>query len=358
MLLSNLRVSLRLALAIAIPLCALAWFAGAQLLQSWSLRADASKLGLLADGASRISRLVHELQKERGSTAGFLASQGRELSDAVKEVRTLVNAELKSFEHAVSSLQNANSAAIGQALTQARAGLHVLEAKRTTVDALGLSPAEAMAFYTQTIANLLNAVESISAATSHRELAIGVSAYVDLVGAKEFAGQERALGSAGVAARKFGPQEYVRYAGLGRAQDVLIRRFLSAASPAQRDFFEKTLAGSVSDTFAKSRDIILKGGLAGEFQGLDAKSWFGVATVRLNALKTVEDRVSADLIARAGAIFADAHGALAFWGAIVGHCHGRNSSHRLSVGAQRHATLDRADLGHGPARLGRPARPP
>jgi methyl-accepting chemotaxis protein len=318
MLLSNLRVSLRLALAIAIPLCALAWFAGAQLLQTWSLRADASKLGLLADGASRISRLVHELQKERGSTAGFLASQGRELRDAVKEVRTLVNVELKSFEHAVSSLRNANSGAIDQALKQARAGLGELEAKRTTIDALSLSPAEAVAFYTQTIASLLNAVESISAATSHRELALGVSAYVDLVGAKEFAGQERALGSAGIAARKFGPQEYVRYAGLGRAQDVLVRRFLAAASPAQREFFEKTLAGSVSDNFAKSRDVILNGGLSGEFQGLDAKGWFGVATVRLNALKTVEDRVSADLIARASTIFADAHGALTFWGTIVG----------------------------------------
>ena len=318
MLLSNLRVSLRLALAIVIPLCALAWLAGAQLLQTWSLRADASKLGLLADGASRISRLVHELQKERGSTAGFLASKGRELRDAVKEVRTLVNAELDSFEQAVSSLQTANSAAIDQALTQARAGLGELEARRTAADGLRMSPGEAVAFYSQTIANLLNAVESISAATNHRELALGVSAYVDLIGAKEFAGQERALGSAGIAAQKFGPQEYVRYAGLGRAQEVLLRRFAAAAAPAQREFFEKTLAGRASDDVVKARDIILKGGLSGEFQGLDAKSWFGVATVRLNALKTVEDRVSADLIARAATIFADAHGALRFWGTIVG----------------------------------------
>jgi methyl-accepting chemotaxis protein len=317
MLLSNLKVSLRLALAIAIPLCALAWFAGAHLLETWGLRADASKLGLLADGASRISRLVHELQKERGSTAGFLASQGRELRDSVKEVRTLVNAELKSFENAVSSLQKANSAVIDGALTQASAGLRGLETKRATVDALGLSPAEAVAFYSQTIASLLNAIESISAATNHRELALGVSAYVDLVGAKEFAGQERALGSAGIAARKFGSQEYVRYAGLGRAQEVLIRRFLAAASPAQRDFFERTLAGSVSDDFGKARDTVLKGGLSGEFQGLDAKSWFGISSARLNALKTVEDRVSADLIAAAGAIFADAHKALTVWGAVV-----------------------------------------
>ena len=316
--LSNLKVSLRLALAIAVPLCALAWFAGAQLLHTWSLRADASKLGLVADGASRISRLVHELQKERGSTAGFLASQGREMREAVKEVRTLVDAELKSFAHAASSLETANNPAINQALAQARSGLSELDAHRAKADQLGASPAEMISFYSQTIASLIKAVESVSTATSNLELSLGVSSYVDLIGAKEFGGQERAQGSAGIAAQKFGVQQYARYIGLGRAQEVLLNRFLFAATPAQREFFARTLAGSVSDDVARSRDIIVKGGLSGEFQGLDAKSWFGIATVRLNALKTVEDRLAADLAMRAEAVLADSNWALTFWGAIVG----------------------------------------
>ena len=74
----------------------------------------------------------------------------------------------------------------------------------------------------------------------------------------------------------------------------LVRMTVSAehpvsATPAQREFFDRTLAGAVTDDVARMREIIAKGGLSGEMPGIDGKSWFDVMTARIDRLKIVED---------------------------------------------------------------------
>src|SRR5262249_2414068 len=60
----------------------------------------------------------------------------------------------------------------------------------------------------------------------------------------------------------------------------------------------------------RMREIIAKGGLSGELAGVDGKSWYEATTARIDTLKTVEDRIAADLLNLTHAVEADATGAL------------------------------------------------
>jgi hypothetical protein len=44
------------------------------------------------------------------------------------------------------------------------------------------------------------------------------------------------------------------------------------------------------------RQIVAEGGLSGDLKGLDGKTWFAAATVRIELLKTIEDHLANDLL--------------------------------------------------------------
>ena len=115
---------------------------------------------------------------------------------------------------------------------------------------------------------------------------------------------------AGIAAGKLEMADYGALLGLKAAQDVFFTTFLASTSKELREFFAKTVAGGAVDEMERMRAVVVKGGLSGEMQGLDAKGWFNAATARIDLLKTVEDRAAADLAALTARINADANRAL------------------------------------------------
>ncbi len=75
--LSDIRITTRLVIAIAIPLLFFAILAGYDLFNTWRVRAEMVELGEITQGATKISLLVHHLQRERGASAIFLQQQRR-----------------------------------------------------------------------------------------------------------------------------------------------------------------------------------------------------------------------------------------------------------------------------------------
>jgi methyl-accepting chemotaxis protein len=116
---------------------------------------------------------------------------------------------------------------------------------------------------------------------------------------------------------KFNLASYVRVLGLRAAQDTYFGAFADAATPAQRSFLRQTVSGSVVETLATMRDIIAAGGMSGQLQGVDGKSWYDATTARIDLLKTVEDRIADDLIALAATLHGDATRALIVLASII-----------------------------------------
>jgi methyl-accepting chemotaxis protein len=177
---------------------------------------------------------------------------------------------------------------------------------RRGVDALTIGAPVSFAFYTNTIARLLDVAGHMASNSTRGDTATMISSYVALLQGKERAGQERATGAAGLAQGKLDLPTYRRLAGLEASETAYLNTFMSGATPALRDFFQQTMRVSAGDTVLDMRKIVGGGGLTGELQGLTSKAWFDATTARIDLLKVVEDRIAGDLQSLAAAIQATA----------------------------------------------------
>lgn len=148
----NLGLARKMLLAITLPLFALIFFSGHYIYDKYvaerKMQQALQQLTVLQSSA----QVVHELQKERGMSAGFLGSSGKNFSDALPQQRQAVDAALNRFQ---SQRSNVAHAQISQKIKQ-------LPAIREQVSQLKISTTQQVSFYTDLIAALLKVVDEIS----------------------------------------------------------------------------------------------------------------------------------------------------------------------------------------------------
>lgn len=111
----NLGLARKMLLAITLPLFALIFFSGHYIYDKYvaerKMQQALQQLTVLQSSA----QVVHELQKERGMSAGFLGSSGKNFSDTLPQQRQAVDAALNRFQ---SQRSNVIYAQISQKITQ------------------------------------------------------------------------------------------------------------------------------------------------------------------------------------------------------------------------------------------------
>jgi hypothetical protein len=91
--LENTKILHRIALAVLLPLAALTALAIYEISLKWAAREQMARMQPVAEGVGKLSRLVHELQRERGLSFTFLSSKGTQLRNEVFEQRKRTDVE-------------------------------------------------------------------------------------------------------------------------------------------------------------------------------------------------------------------------------------------------------------------------
>ena len=142
--------------------------------------------------APAFSALAHELQKERGLSAGFLGSGGDSkfagLLETQRKATDAANAALRA--HLINDAESLDSA------VPALKMVDNLDAARLSVSDRDWTVAEMAKTYTDTIVALLDQAAAVASEVSDVRAARAASAYVSILHAKELAGRERAMGAA------------------------------------------------------------------------------------------------------------------------------------------------------------------
>jgi methyl-accepting chemotaxis protein len=316
--LSKVNIAPRLAVAIAIPTVILLVLATMQLVARWNTRVEMAALGRIAQTISSISELVHELQRERGASSIFLGSRGTQMRAELSPQRQRTDQKRAQAQaHLAERMAGTASPALRRAIEQATAAAELLAQRRSEIDAMALTSTASFDYFTDMVGKLMTVSNNLIGSGTASSVAGAVTSYVGLMQGKERAGQERAIGGVGVAAGRFELNAYGRVLSLAAAQDAFFDTFESNATQSQRAFLAKALAGSVSEEVAKMRATILAGGMTGQMQGLDGKAWFDATTRRIDALKSVEDQVSADLKSLTASTYETANAQLLMLAALV-----------------------------------------
>jgi len=311
--LDAIKVSVRIPIVAMLPLLAMIYFASATLMERRDTVAEMDVVQSLAVLAPDISAVVHELQKERGMSAGFIGSKGKKFATDLPKQRKATEVKIVLMKEA---LANFDAAAISSDLEQkiktAQSAVGELASKRQQVSNFSFTVPQMAGYYTPTIAKLLSIVEEMGVLSSDVEVTKTITAYTSFMQGKERAGIERAMGAGGYGAGKFKPGIYQKFVSLIAQQQTFFGTFNLYAAPEQKSFMKKKLQGPIVDEVARLRKIALASPQTQTLEGVTGGQWFGAITKKINLMKEVEDNIANKLQTQAKAIRDKAQAAFTF----------------------------------------------
>jgi len=299
--LKNTPIGQRIALALALPIAGFLFFALWMLSSNQRIATEMRDLRELAELAAPISGLVHEMQRERGLSVAFIAADGGTFGEAQAERQAQTDAQRQVFQTALQQLSlERYDDRLRHRIADARNQLEQLTAWRRDAGALSVSPQEQTDRYSSAIETLIGIVQEMHFLTGHADLARSIYAYLNLLQAKELAGQERAVGAARLASNRFDPNSQLALVRLIDRQNQFLEQFRFFAEHAQVEQLALTLSGVPAAEIERMRRLITRrsAGMPGGGD-VSAALWIEAQTWKIDQLRQVEERLVRDLIAEA-----------------------------------------------------------
>ncbi len=269
-------ISQRLKLLISLSLLVIALFAvviGNYLVGQ--LR-QAEKLQRQSIAIQKTASIIHNLQKERGFSSGFLGSQGTIFKSEVHKQRTATNRSL------------ANASAAQYTCCSLNSEFHFrLTRLRQKVDSLAIPSIDAFDEYTELISSMRADYLAQVITVAHFQMRNQLQAYTNLMATKEALGQMRGAMAAVTSKHSIDHQLYLRISHAKAEFDIAQDRFLVMADPIEKKRYEtiKThaefaLMFQIIDTFLAHPDQ----------QALsEPKAWFELATEAIDNVYRIEN---------------------------------------------------------------------
>ena len=300
--LSRLSIKQKLILIMLIPLIVVILLAAKLAVDSFSSSKNLQSLDKVVVLSIKIGNLVHETQKERGMTAGFLGSKGEKFSTEVVAQRLVVDEKLKEVNSFLNTFdKNVYSDEFLENLNNGLKKLQDLPNIRTGVSAFSINAAVAIDYYTDTNKLLLNVIATITKlSNSSAKVSQELVSYMNFLLSKERAGIERAVGTNTFAKNSFGEGMKAKFYTLVAEQNAYMDAFLKVSSLTMSDFYKKTFQADSITEVEKMRKIALYSDLDSNFN-IDANVWFKQITEKINILKKIEDYISQSLSDTIGA---------------------------------------------------------
>lgn len=294
--LTNISVTWRLALALAIPLVALAGLAYVEINSTFAAYQHARHLNVVSADLGVIGDLVHALQGERAEAVGLLASKGREHSAELETMRGKAAPALAKMDQVLADMKAEGDPTLLRHEQELEAVLGKLTEIRAATDNLTLASTAAFLYYTDLVHRLMNVSREFSLAAGTKGIVGKMMAYNLLMNAKEVAGQERNLGHAFIAEGKFDEAHYFDFIGMFGSQKSLIDQYLELLPDADRERYRQSLHTPDSEAVEDIRARMMLGGMSADLSALDSSEWLDRSARRIERLKELENETLATIV--------------------------------------------------------------
>ncbi|WP_075879587.1 methyl-accepting chemotaxis protein [Vreelandella massiliensis] len=300
----------KFALVLALPLLALAWFAINGVLERQAAVRELDRLYAMTELAQSAGDWVHQIQLERGMTAGFLGSEGESFSEQLIQQRRNVDDAAAAFREQRDALaEGVLSEAARDDLTQLNRQWERTGRIRGDVDNLDIATREVLGHYTGINQQLMTLVGELSQLTREGEISRQLAAYFNLLEAKDLAGIERAMLANAFAADGMTPQALRNFLSLLGEEKAFLTAFRALSRPEVRDALDQALSGPEIERLIERRELAISQYDTGGYN-VDPEQWFEWQTVKIGRLKALEDNVAENVITTTAALRSEARQAL------------------------------------------------
>lgn len=250
----------------------------------------------LVDLSAKLSSLVHELQKERGTSAVFLTSRGQTFGAEMRSQREDTEAKREVVNEAlVAAGELGLSERLSQQLSALEQRFGEIATMRGQIDQLTITPDQQVQFYTETNRQVIGLVGEIAADVTDPAIAKDLLVYSAFLNGKDYAGLDRSNGASGFAVGGFDLATRQKLVALPAAQQSYFDYVLGLAAPEQREQLKAVLSSKLSQDIASMREVAFSGNPERIAQ-ISAKRWFDTHTARLAEFKQLEDRMASAIV--------------------------------------------------------------
>ncbi len=294
--LSNLTIRSKLILLVSIPLVIALYFGLSTAVTTYHTKNEMSQLTTLVTLSSKMSALVHESQKERGMTAGYIGSKGAKFAKELPEQQALFNQKRQALTAELNTIDLSLYKPDYVKLVEKSLGhLAKIDEIRTQIKNLDLSLGKALGHYTTLNKLMIANIEYLTHISHNAEISENIFAFTNFLQSKERAGIERAVLTNTFANNTFATGFYEKFIGLVTAQKTYINIFISNTNADNLSFYSQAMSDPAIAEVQVMRDTAIQKASTGGFD-VDAGVWFKTITKKIEKLKSIENYLTQHLL--------------------------------------------------------------
>ena len=298
--LNNMGFRRKFFIMMILPVIGLLYYAVGDIMRQQKELRETRELSELIYVIKGLSSIVHETQKERGMTSGFIGSSGSLYADELIEQRKKSDEEFQKLENIKTKMDLGRYGyGIKEKYEKVFTDVSKISDIRKQVDDKNITAPEAIKFYNQMNDNLLRLIEPIAMVSVDGDTRNSIKAYLLFLLTKERVGIERASLNNAFTANQFNPGVFATFTSVVAEQKLLMREFENFASKEQNEYVKNKLKGFSIDEVDRIRTVALEKYVEGNF-GIDPQYWFKTITEKIDIMKEIENYLIDELIKNIG----------------------------------------------------------
>jgi len=291
------RVSIKIKLFLALTplLLVLIWFTTSGMIGRMDTEQQMKTIEQITALAQNTGDVMHQLQRERGMSAGFIGSRGQSFQNEIVTQRKLTDKAIEKLNLALEETdKNLLQGNIATILKSFNEEIKFLDSNRTAITGLKMEAMESSRFYSKTIADLLRFVGEIGHLSYSGPIVNEIAAYYSLLSLKEQAGIERALLSNVFSTGHFSDAQLRMLSDVVGKQEAWLTAARSFSTSIKEKELNQALESPDAVNALKLRNIAFDKSANGDF-GVASTDWFEAQTKRMEVLRQIENN-SADAL--------------------------------------------------------------
>ncbi len=298
--LNNMGFRRKFFIMMILPVIGLLYYAVGDIMRQQKELRETRELSELIYVIKGLSSIVHETQKERGMTSGFIGSSGSLYADELIEQRKKSDEEFQKLENIKTKMDLGRYGyGIKEKYEKVFTDVSKISDIRKQVDDKNITAPEAIKFYNQMNDNLLRLIEPIAMVSVDEDTRNSIKAYLLFLLTKDRVGIERASLNNAFTANQFNPGVFATFTSVVAEQKLLMREFENFASKEQNEYVKNKLKGFSIDEVDRIRTVALEKYVEGNFE-IDPQYWFKTITEKIDIMKETENYLIDELIKNIG----------------------------------------------------------
>ena len=282
--LKNMTIKQKLLFLSIVVLSVILLFTAKLSYETYGSYANIKKTASLIELSVKMSAVLHELQKERGASAGFLGSKGTKFVDILPKQHNTTDTKIKELRDFISE----NPSSTAEHVTK-NIDLNSISSMRAKVKSQSATVKDAVKFYTSLNKNIIDMISYFSTIPEDSHLKTDFTSFVIFISSKERAGIERAVLSSVFAKDSFTRATAAKYEALVSQQKALTNLFMHTAAKDIQQMYKKIESDSSFSDVNNYRQIA---NAKYSTFGVNPTVWFKTITKKINKLKEFEETLA------------------------------------------------------------------